>query len=311
MRGLRWTIGTVVGALGVTLALNWRGLGDGLAYLDDLAHYRPAPAVPVAPRGRYAALYDLVPLDNAGREEYLEQWLGQRGLTPQRLPIPNSRQGNFLLRLGSDGPVTMFVAHWDKVSERPTYQGASDNTSGLVVLLAAALTLARQPLTRPLAFLWTGEEERGSLGAHAFVAWARETGFAVREVYNFDMLGRGALVARPVSARPGFVFTLPLRGLMVYDGRTLRPTAPHAPVDEAVVRRLRAAQPDLRIARMMTALGDTNVFNAAGWPGAMLSAANLHYLNLIWHNDADRVDLLDERNLDLAYHLILTLAASD
>ena len=311
MRGLRWTIGALVGALGVTLALNWRSLSDGLAYLGDLVQYHPTPGVPVAPRGRYAALYDLVQLDNAGREVYLEQWLGQHGLTPHRLPIPDSRQGNWLLRLGPDGPATLFVAHWDKVSERPTYQGASDNTSGVVVLLAAAATLARQPVTHPLAFLWTGEEERGSLGARSFVAWARDTGFAVREVYNFDMLGRGRLVARPVSARPGFVFTLPLRGLVVYDGRTLRPTEAHAPVEEAVARRLRAAQPDLRVARMMTALGDTNVFNAADWPGAMLSAANLHYLNLVWHNDGDRVDLLDERNLDLAYHLILTLAGSD
>ena len=311
MRLLRWTIGTLVGALGGGLALNWRSLGDGLAYLRDLAQYRPTPAVPVAPGGRYGPLYDLVNLDNAGREAYLEQWLGQRGLPPQRLSIPGSPQSNLLLRLGPDGPATLFVAHWDKVSERPTYQGASDNTSGVVVLLAAALTLARQPGTRPLAFLWTGEEERGSLGAHAFVAWARETGFAVREVYNFDMLGRGGLGARPVSTRPGFVFTLPLRGLVVYDGRTLRPTAPHPPVDERVARRLRAAQPDVRIARMMTALGDTNVFNAAGWPGAMLSAANLHYLNLVWHNDADRVELLDERNLDPAYDLILALAGQD
>ncbi len=311
MRPMRWIMGALVGALGVGLALNGRSLGDGVAYLADLAQYHPTPDVPVAPGGRYAPLYDLVRLDNAGREGYLEQWLGQHALAAQRIPIPDSRQGNWLLRLGPDGPATLFVAHWDKASERPTYQGASDNTSGVTVLLAAALTLARQPVTRPLAFLWTGEEERGSLGAAAFVAWARETGFAVREVLNFDMLGRGGLVARPVSERPGFVFTLPWRGLVVYDGRTLRPVASHAPVDQAVARRLKTAQPGLRVARMMTALGDTNVFNAAGWPGAMLSAANIHYLNLVWHNDGDRVELLDERNLDRAYELILALAQSD
>ena len=311
MRLRHWTIGALVGAVGVTLALNGPSLGDGLAYLGDLVRYRPAPDRPVAPDGRYAPLYDLVPLDNTGREAYLEQWLGQHGLAAQRLPIPGSRQGNLLLRLGPPGPARLFVAHWDKVSERTGYQGASDNTSGVVVLLAAALTLARRPSARPLAFLWTGEEERGSLGAQAFVAWAREAGFAVQDVYNFDMLGRGGLVARPVSPHPGFVFTVPLRGLTVYDGRTLRPTTPHAPVDAAVARRLRAAQPGLRVARMMTALGDTNVFNAAGWPGAMLSAADLHYLNLVWHNDTDRVELLDERNLDRAYDLVLALAQAD
>jgi hypothetical protein len=34
----------------------------------------------------------------------------------------------------------------------------------------------------------------------------------------------------------------------------------------------------------------------------------MHFLDLTWHTYADRVELLDERNLDLAYDLILSYA---
>lgn len=308
MRYIRWAATFGLGLIGVIIALNRHGLGDGLAYLHDLLTYDPTPEFPVKRDGRYAALYDLVVLDNRDRERYIGEWLASRGLTPQWLPIPNSPQGNWLVRLGPPGPVTLFVAHWDKIYERPSYQAASDNSSGVAVLLAAVDTVNRTSPARPLAFLWTGEEERGLQGGRAFVEWAALEDFRVQDVYNFDMLGRGGLVARPVTRAPGFVFYLPGLGWQVYDGRQVRPTELHKPVDPATVSRLHTFLPTLHIAQMMTATGDTNTFEAAGWPGVMLSGSNIHYLNLTWHNDYDRVELIDERNLDLAYDLILALA---
>ncbi len=308
MRVPRWLVGLGLGALGVTVALNGQGLADGLLYVRAMLTYQPTPQYPVRRDGRYAALYDLVALSNDERRAYLATAFRDRGLNTEWLPIPDSRQGNWLLRVGPSGPVTLLVAHWDKAPDTAAYQGASDNAASVVVLLAAAETLAAQRLTRPLAFLWTGEEERGSQGAHAFLTWTQESQFQVAEIYNFDMLGRGGVAARPVSDRAGFVFMLPLLGAYVYDGRETHKTSLPRPLNPAIIARLRAADPTLHVARRMTALGDTNVFAAAGWPGATLSASNIYYLNRVWHSDDDRVDLIDERSLDTAYALVLALA---
>jgi Zn-dependent M28 family amino/carboxypeptidase len=67
------------------------------------------------------------------------------------------------------------TAHWDAFGigvarDRDSiYNGALDNASGVSGLLALARVFARYPQRRSIAFVFTGAEEWGLLGAEAFV----------------------------------------------------------------------------------------------------------------------------------------------
>ena len=65
---------------------------------------------------------------------------------------------------------------------------------------------------------------------------------------------------------------------------------------------------DLVIYRRFTARSDSNVFQEARLPSASLSSDDMYYLDLVWERDADRVELLDEDNLDLARRLVVDYA---
>ena len=81
------------------------------------------------------------------------------------------------------------------------YNGADDNASGTAAVLAAAAAFARAAASgerpaRPVLFaLWNGEE-KGSLGAEAFVA-APQPGRRVIANLNLDMVGRHEEVPDP------------------------------------------------------------------------------------------------------------------
>ena len=47
----------------------------------------------------------------------------REGLSATLIPVPGSPP-DVLVRLGPDGPVTLFAIHYDKSRETPTYQGA-------------------------------------------------------------------------------------------------------------------------------------------------------------------------------------------
>ena len=83
------------------------------------------------------------------------------------------------------------------------YNGADDNASGTAAVLAAAAAFARAAAdgerpARPVLFaLWNGEE-KGSLGAEAFVA-APEPSRRVVAYLNLDMIGRHEEVPIPTT----------------------------------------------------------------------------------------------------------------
>ena len=78
-----------------------------------------------------------------------------------------------------------FTAHYDSTS---LSQGAYDNMSGSVGLLALAEYFAKNPHRYGLKFIWCGSEERGLLGSKAFC----ENGEALKNCVlciNLDMIG--------------------------------------------------------------------------------------------------------------------------
>ena len=70
------------------------------------------------------------------------------------------------------------------------WNGADDNASVSVGLLAIGRALVRQPTRRSALFVWHGAEERGLLGSRWFVAHPTVPRSAIVAVLNADMIGR-------------------------------------------------------------------------------------------------------------------------
>jgi Zn-dependent M28 family amino/carboxypeptidase len=193
---------------------------------------------------------------------------------------------------------------------RRPYQGTSDNTAAVSVLLAAARDLVAQQPDRAVALLFTAAEKRGLKGAHAFQTWAQERKLALAEVSNLDMLGRGRLAICP-SALPGFYFCCHCSAswsiIVVGSGMG---NAMHS-LDPGLVRRLTTLmRTDIVIEQRFTAYSDSNVFREGGIPMVTISSDNMYELDLVWERDRDRVEWLDERNLTQARQLVVKYALS-
>lgn len=88
---------------------------------------------------------------------------------------------------GASDKTIVLTAHYDSTS---LSQGAYDNMSGSVGLMAMAAYFAKMPLNHSLKFIWCGSEERGLLGAKAYCESASEEELKniVLNV-NLDMIG--------------------------------------------------------------------------------------------------------------------------
>jgi hypothetical protein len=301
---VRVGLGVLVVAVGTLILPNARALYEGIFF-----HVRPAISPnsirPINRDGRYASLYDLVHLRNAERLDYLPRHLDLPNVSVVQIPIPNSKLQNVFVRFSAVEPYTIFCAHYDKLYDDERYQGASDNTAAVSVLLASITELARRGDAGNRAFLFTGEEEHGLRGAKTFVEYAHTNNIAIREIVNFDGLGRGKLAIRPSADVVGLVFTLPLYGDITYDGREFRRSPPYPPANARLTQSLLRAQPNIVVLERFTALGDSNAFQQNGIPTVAINSDDMYFLEMTWHSYADRVELLDERNLDLAFELIV------
>ncbi len=87
---------------------------------------------------------------------------------------------------GEKDEYIVFSAHYDSTS---LSQGAYDNMSGSVGLLAIAEHFSRKPHSYGLRFVWCGCEERGLLGAKAYCAAHEEELKNTVLNINLDMIG--------------------------------------------------------------------------------------------------------------------------
>ena len=93
---------------------------------------------------------------------------------------------NVILDLpGETDEYIAFTAHYDSTS---LSQGAYDNMSGSVGILAIAEHFAKTPHRYGLRFIWCGSEERGLLGAKAYCAREGILDKCVLNI-NLDMIG--------------------------------------------------------------------------------------------------------------------------
>ena len=101
---------------------------------------------------------------------------------------------------GSDASVrgehVLFSAHQDHDGVRHVvdgdsiWNGADDNASGSVAILAVGRALARAPARRSALFVWHGAEERGLLGSRWHAMHPVVPRASIVAVLNADMVGR-------------------------------------------------------------------------------------------------------------------------
>ena len=94
---------------------------------------------------------------------------------------------NVILDLpGEIDDTIVFTAHYDSTS---LSQGAYDNMSGSIGLLAFAEYFTTHPHRYSLRFIWCGSEERGLLGAKAYCENHEDALKSIALCINLDMIG--------------------------------------------------------------------------------------------------------------------------
>ena len=95
----------------------------------------------------------------------------------------------------------LFMGHYDTVAGfgGVTLEGAYDNGSGTMFLLALAKALANVPTNRSLMFVWYNGEEEGVLASDRHAETALKAGLKVRAALGFDMVGIAHPVATPTD----------------------------------------------------------------------------------------------------------------
>lgn len=107
-----------------------------------------------------------------------------------KVPGTNSKlRGEYVLFSGHqdhDG------VRWPMVPGDSIWNGADDNASTSVAILAIGRAFARRPGERTALFVWHGAEERGLLGSRWFAAHPTVPRDSIVAVLNGDMMGRNA-----------------------------------------------------------------------------------------------------------------------
>ena len=128
---------------------------------------------------------------NAEREAAVARYLAARGapVASHRFETFEGRGQNFAVEVGSGDRVLVLVAHHDAVPGSP---GANDNAAAAAILLHLLPRLAVPPRLR-VRLLFTGEEERGYLGAREYVKATPLAGIV--GVLSLELCGIGDTLA--------------------------------------------------------------------------------------------------------------------
>lgn len=198
----------------------------------------------------------------------------------QRTPSPDSIGTNIIARIPGtkgSGPVLVLSAHYDHVGIRngQIYNGADDDASGCVALLAIAEQLLKAPPQHDVILAFFDAEEGGLQGARAFVANPPLPLSRVAVNVNLDMVARqdgGALWVAGTSHTPA-----------------LKPLAEQAAKGASVRIRFGHDTKDLKPGDDWTNSSDHGAFHAKGIPFLYLGVedhADYHKPG----DDAEKVD---------------------
>ena len=137
----------------------------------------------------YVSKGNKIPGVNINAKDAIELIRGGAQTACIRLEQTESRVDSHNVILDLPGELDEYIvltAHYDSTS---LSQGAYDNMSGCVGLLAMAEHFARNPHRYGLRFIWCGSEERGLLGSKAYCEAHEEELKKVVLNINLDMIG--------------------------------------------------------------------------------------------------------------------------
>jgi hypothetical protein len=165
------------------------------SYAIDTGQAAPAlrPAQGVAPvfRVRRAAL-DPIRTAAANGQRFSAQYFVHTFAYPSANVVARVRGADPARR----DEYVLFSAHQDHDGVRNViagdsiWNGADDNATVSVALLAIGRAVARNPMPRSALFVWHGAEERGLLGSRWFVRRPTVPKASIVAVLNGDMIGR-------------------------------------------------------------------------------------------------------------------------
>ena len=220
---------------------------------------------------------------HANVREYIHGVLDEAGLQPeyQKATVIKELSGetvvadvqNIVARLPGTDPASdaiVLAAHYDSVPNSP---GASDDGSGVVILLETLRALrVGPPLKKSVIFLFTDGEEIGLLGSKAFVdhhRWARH----VELVLNFEARG---------SSGPVFMFETSGNNKRLIDG--FARVAPHPFASSLMYTTYKLLPNDT----------DLSTFRQAG-----MSGMNFAFIDGVsrYHTPSDNLSTIDERSI--------------
>jgi Zn-dependent M28 family amino/carboxypeptidase len=161
-------------------------MGRGVYALDSAGADRVAPRLPVAwvpaklaPRVQVAQRLTMA----LRAETYVYPSVNVVGRVPGT--DPNRRAEHVLFSGHQDHDGARFTVDGDSI-----WNGADDNATVSVAMLAIARAFKRQPAPRTALFVWHGAEERGLLGSRWYAAHPTVPLSSVVAVLNGDMMGR-------------------------------------------------------------------------------------------------------------------------
>jgi len=164
------------------------GMRRGVYALDSAGAERVAPRLPVAwvpaklgPRVQSATRLTMA----LHAESFVYPSVNVVARVPGTDP---ARRGEHVLFSGhQDHDGARFAVEGDSI-----WNGADDNATVSVAMLAIGRAFARRPGPRTALFVWHGAEERGLLGSRWYVAYPTVPLSSVVAVLNGDMMGRNA-----------------------------------------------------------------------------------------------------------------------
>ncbi|SEK58154.1 Zn-dependent amino-or carboxypeptidase, M28 family [Nonomuraea pusilla] len=241
-------------------------------------------AVEPRPTGspRAAAVRDLLvrTLTSAGFTAQVQVTTVVRGQAPGM--FTGARVENVVARLRGmqQGPAVLLSAHYDSVPAGP---GANDDGVAVAALLETARALkAGPPLRNDVIILLSDGEERGLLGAQAFVdqhPWARSVGMAL----NFEARGGGG---------PSIMFETGRGNGLLIKGLAQAPDPVATSLATAVYRTLPNDT-------------DFSIFRQADIPGLNFAYVGEH---AYYHNAADTLENVEPATVQHQGDYALTLA---
>ena len=289
-----WMPLAIVSAAIVCVGLiNRHALSEGMRYVFDGVVYEPVSERQIERDGPFGITYELVSQTSRERSDAIKRRLSELGVDHEAIPVADGYDNIFVP--GEISDVFLLIdAHYDKVREDPEYQGATDNTGSVAVLLAAIEELGEELPNRRAAFLFTALEETGLRGAYRFVEVAKERDYRIDGVLCLDGVGRGPPVLATIAPAVGLRFWLPFWGWKLFDGSKVRDAPQVWPIDEAIRS---TYVPQVRTNRAFLANTNANAFLTNGIPSVHIWGGNVWHGDQTWHSNSDTVERLDEDDL--------------